>query len=61
MVVIGTDGMIVFRCSARRRSFCFIRTKWDGGNSTVNKAEGTPLPYDKDVPLRRECQHFVNA
>lgn len=64
MVVIGTDGMIVLddvQQGADKLLLYSHEVGWEGEIPTVNKAEGTPLPYDKDEPLRRECQHFVEC
>ena len=40
--------------SKAQRSFCYSHEVGWEEIPTVNKAEGTPLPYDKDEPLRRE-------
>lgn len=64
LVVVGSNGMIVFNdVAAGPEKLQIFRHNigWDGDIPTVNKAEAEPLPYAADEPLNAECRHFLAA
>ena len=64
LVVVGSDAMVVFEDSAPEgEKLRLYRHTFDMTREPPEpkKAEPTPLPYLKDEPLRRECQHFLDC
>ena len=64
MVVIGSDGMVVFddvQLGQGKLMLYSHEVGWEGEIPMVNKAEGTPIPYGDEEPLRGECRHFISC
>jgi UDP-2-acetamido-3-amino-2,3-dideoxy-glucuronate N-acetyltransferase len=64
MVVIGSEGMIVFddvaTGTAKLQLFRHV-VSVDGPVPTVGKVPGEPLDYEAAEPLARECAHFLDC
>lgn len=64
LVVVGSDGMIVFddvRTGPEKLLFYKHQVSVADELPTVNRAEGMPIEYADEEPLRRECQHFLDC
>ncbi len=64
MVVIGSDGMAEFNDAASKEKKLLAydhKIGWEGSIPTVNRAEGKPIPYTDEEPLRIECAHFLDC
>jgi UDP-2-acetamido-3-amino-2,3-dideoxy-glucuronate N-acetyltransferase len=64
MVVIGSDGMIVFddvAAGAAKLQLFRHFVSVDGPVPTVGKVPGEPLDYEAAEPLARECAHFLDC
>ncbi len=62
LVVVGSEGMVVFddvRPGPEKLLLYRHEVGWRGDIPTVNRAEGEPVPYDEEEPLRAECRHFI--
>ena len=63
LVVVGSKQMVVFedtRPTDKLMSFD-KRIEWRNGSIEAAKPVGTPIPFDADEPLRRECAHFIEC
>jgi UDP-2-acetamido-3-amino-2,3-dideoxy-glucuronate N-acetyltransferase len=64
LVVVGTDGMIVFddvaAASDKLRLYRHA-VSWNGELPVINKAAAEPIPYEDVEPLRVECSHFLDC
>jgi len=64
MVVIGSDGMIVFDDTAggpgKLQLYRHV-VNVSGPVPTVDKVPGEPLAYEAAEPLARECAHFLDC
>ena len=64
MIVIGADAMAVFDDVAEGTEKLTLYPHligWDGDIPVVRKANGTPIPYKEEEPLRVECTAFLDA
>ena len=64
MVVIGSDGMAVFNDGEPGSEKLLVyehEIGWSGAIPNVNRAEGVPIPYSPEEPLRLECFHFLEC
>lgn len=64
MVVIGSNGMIVFNDVAEGADKLLLYrhvATTNSGVPVVTRAKAEPIPYEADEPLRLECQHFLNC
>src|ERR1019366_2262122 len=63
LVVVGSKQMIVFEDSrAENKLVLFDKNiEWKNGSLEARKPEGTPVPFDPQEPLERECAHFVDC
>ena len=64
MVVVGSEGMIVFddvRAGAEKLQLYSHEIGWQGDIPSIIKADGSPIPYGDEEPLRNECQHFLDC
>ena len=64
MIVIGSEGMIVFddvaAGTAKLQIFRHV-VSVDGPVPTVGKVPGAPIDYEAAEPLARECAHFLDC
>lgn len=64
MVVVGSDGMIVFDDSqsgpGKLQRFGH-GVEWQGDIPHVTRAEAEPLHYEAREPLAEECEHFLDC
>ena len=64
MVVVGSEGMIVFddvRSGADKLQLYSHEIGWQGDIPSVTKADGAPIEYGDEEPLRNECRHFLDS
>ena len=64
IIVIGEDAMAVFDDVAEGAEKLMLyphQIGWDGDIPVVRKANGTPIPYEGQEPLRVECAAFLDA
>jgi UDP-2-acetamido-3-amino-2,3-dideoxy-glucuronate N-acetyltransferase len=64
MVVVGSEGMIVFddvRLGEEKLQLYFHEIGWEGDIPSVIKADGRPISYADEEPLRNECRHFLDC
>ena len=64
LVVVGSDGMAVFNDveQGERKLVRYAHTVgWNGAAPSIDKAEATPIAYDREEPLARECAHFLDS
>ena len=64
MVVVGSDGMIVFDDVAEGKDkllFYPHKAEWEGDIPVVDKAKAKPVVYDAAEPLAIECAHFLSC
>ena len=63
MVVIGSRQMLVFEDTRPENKLVLFdkRIEWKDGVVESARAEGVPIPFDPDEPLRRECLHFIEC
>ena len=64
IIVIGEDAMAVFDDvaeGAEKLTLYPHQIGWDGDIPVVRKANGTPIPYEEQEPLRVECAAFLDA
>jgi len=64
LVVVGSDGMIVFddvRQGPDKLLLYRHQVEWRGDIPNVGRAEGEPLPYADEEPIRAECKHFIEC
>ena len=63
LVVVGSKQMLVFEDSRAENKLVLFdkRIEWKNGAMEASKPQGTPVAFDPDEPLRRECAHFVDC
>ena len=64
MVVVGSEGMIVFddvRSGPEKLQLYSHEIGWQGDIPSVIKADGSPIAYGDEEPLRNECRHFLEC
>src|ERR1017187_2145340 len=63
LVVVGSKQMVVFEDSKAENKLVLFdkRIEWKNGAMEASKPQGTPVAFDPDEPLRRECAHFVDC
>jgi UDP-2-acetamido-3-amino-2,3-dideoxy-glucuronate N-acetyltransferase len=63
LVVIGSKQMVVFEDSRADNKLVLFdkRIEWKNGSMEASKPQGTPVPFDPEEPLRRECAHFIDC
>lgn len=65
LTVVGSQGMLVFDDTKpwnEKLSFYKDYLKWDNGNVPVpSKIKGELIVVPEQEPLRKECQHFLDA
>ena len=64
LVVIGSDAMIVFNDAAEGDDKLLLyrhTARWEDDVPVVLKAPAEPIAYQRDEPLRRECEHFIHC
>ena len=63
MVVIGSRQMLVFEDTRPENKLVLFdkRIEWKDGIVESARAEGVPVPFEPDEPLRRECLHFIEC
>src|ERR1035441_1600663 len=63
LVVVGSKQMLVFEDSRAENKLVLFdkRIEWKNGAMEASKPQGTPVAFNPDEPLRRECAHFVDC
>ncbi len=61
LVVIGSDRMASYDDVNKRLVLYDQRVDWKEGQPIPVRGEGTPVPFDEDEPLERECRHFLEC
>tara|TARA_Y100001970_G_scaffold294127_1_gene447169 strand:- start:8764 stop:9747 length:984 start_codon:yes stop_codon:yes gene_type:complete len=64
LVVVGSDGMIVFDDTANSEEKLLLyphQVEWNEGLPSVNKAEAQKISYSDKEPLKSECEHFIRC
>ena len=64
LVVVGSDGMAVFNDveQGERKLVRYAHAvAWNGEFPAIDRSEPTPITYNQDEPLKRECEHFLNC
>ncbi|RVU36746.1 Gfo/Idh/MocA family oxidoreductase [Hwanghaeella grinnelliae] len=64
LVVVGTKGMAVFDDTQAEDGKLVLydhRIGWNESLPEIEKADATPIPYERSEPLRNECQHFLDC
>ena len=63
LVVVGSKQMVVFEDTRPCDKLILYdkRIEWKDGVIEGAKAQGVPVPFDTEEPLRRECQHFIDC
>ena len=64
LVVVGSDGMAVFNDVEQgdRKLLRYAHAVgWNGAVPSIDRAEATPIAYDREEPLARECVHFLDC
>lgn len=63
LVVVGSKQMLVFEDSRAENKLVLYDKciEWKNGVIEASKPQGTPVAFDPDEPLRRECAHFVDC
>lgn len=64
LIVVGEDQMAVFDDTAPWESKLVIyphEVVWTNGIPEAKKADGKPVPLEKDEPLKAECRHFIEC
>jgi len=64
LVVIGSDGMIVFNDAAEGNDKLLLyphTARWEDDVPVVLKAPAEQIAYERVEPLRRECEHFIRC
>jgi UDP-2-acetamido-3-amino-2,3-dideoxy-glucuronate N-acetyltransferase len=62
LVVVGSEKMAVFDDTIENKLVLYPhKVEWKNRVPTAIKAEGEPVPLDKQEPLKTECQHFLNS
>ena len=64
LIVVGDDLMAVFDDTAPWESKLVLyphEIVWTNGIPEAKKADGKPVPLEKDEPLKAECRHFVDC
>ncbi len=61
LVVIGSDRMASYDDVEKRLVLYDQRVDWQEGQPIPVRGEGTPVAFDDDEPLRRECRHFLEC
>ncbi len=63
LCVIGSRQMVVFEDSRPDHKLIVYdkQIEWKNGQIETAKAQGIPVDFDADEPLRRECSHFIDC
>lgn len=61
LVVVGSKKMASFDDVEKSLVLYDQRVDWQEGQPVPMRGEGTQVPFDADMPLDRECQHFVDC
>jgi UDP-2-acetamido-3-amino-2,3-dideoxy-glucuronate N-acetyltransferase len=63
LVVVGSKQMVVFEDTRPDNKLILYdkRIEWRDGIIEGAKAQGVPVSFDGEEPLRRECQHFIDC
>ena len=63
LVVIGSKQMVVFEDSRADNKLVLFDKRIEMANGVFEAASphGTPVPFDAEEPLRRECRHFLEC
>jgi len=63
LVVVGSRQMVVFEDSRANDKLVLFdkRIEWKNGAMEASKPQGTPVAFDPQEPLRRECAHFIDC
>ena len=64
LVVVGEKQMAVFDDTAPWETKLTLyphEIAWTNGIPEAKKAEGKPVPLEKDEPLKAECRHFIDC
>jgi len=63
-IVVGEEQMAVFDDTAPWESKLVLyphEVVWTNGIPEAKKADGKPVPLEKDEPLKAECRHFMDC
>lgn len=62
LVIIGSEGMLSFEDSSEQKEVLFYQKKYDCVEGEPIKMDGATesIPYERDMPLTREIQYFVD-
>lgn len=61
LVVVGSKKMASFDDVEKSLVLYDQRVDWQQGQPVPVKGEGVKVPFDGEMPLDRECQHFVDC
>jgi len=64
LIVVGEEQMAVFDDTAPWETKLTIyphEVVWANGIPEAKKADGKPVPLEKDEPLKAECSHFIDC
>lgn len=61
LVVVGSKRMASFDDVSKSLVLYDQRVDWQEGQPKPVRGEGVHVPFDEEMPLDRECQHFVNC
>ena len=61
-MIIGSEGMLSFEDSSEQKEVLFYQKKYDCVEGEPIKMDGATesIPYERDMPLTREIQYFVD-
>ena len=61
LVVIGSKKMATFDDVAKELLLYDLEVNWEEGQPVPVRHDGTPVPFDSEEPLMRECAHFLEC
>jgi predicted dehydrogenase len=61
LVVVGSKKMASFDDVSKSLVLYDQRVDWEKGEPVPVKGEGAPVPFDEQMPLDLECQHFIEC
>jgi len=63
LVVIGSKKMVVFEDTRPSDKLLLFdkQIEWENGRMEATQAQGVPVSFGSEEPLRRECQHFLDC
>ena len=61
LVVVGSEKMASFCDVSKELMLYDQRVEWREGQPVPVKADGEPVVYGSDEPLKSECRHFIES